>query len=490
MPSPIQHVFVLMMENRSFDHLFAFADVPGLDGVDTSLTNPMLASDVPMSAAAPDIMNSDPHHEFPDVDQQIFGPAAGPPNTARPITMQGFASSSGADAMLCGSTISAPTLIFLAQNYLVCDNWFSSMPGPTWPNRFFVHAASSGGLESSPSNLTMTGALTDSDLGFSFENGTIYDRLGAGNWRVYHGDHFPQVCAINTMPLAFVAGADKFRPFSQFASDLQRNDAVAYTFIEPDYDILSSFVNGNSQHPCGSLLRGDQLITNVYDALRMSPSLWERSMLIVVYDEHGGFFDHIHPPGCTPPGDAPLNEDKAATHPTGFPFDRYGVRVPAVIVSPWVAPGTVSHVTYDHSSIIRTLFDVFSLSGSSLTGRDRVAASLTALLQNTIQFPTPPPVPQFNVATPQATTAPVATASDVSVAGFTRIAAQVHHALLSFQANQNPTVLRSEAFAKLDLKSLPGIPLSGNRNDSLTYIGQVADLMRTHRLMQGAKPVK
>lgn len=263
-PDSIRHVIVLMLENRSFDHLLAYSGIPALQGVDTSKTNPgPTGSVIRMDNKAPDRAGSDPGHEFEDVDWQIFRSTytAKP----RPATLTGFVDRGGSSSMQCAAPTLIPVFTHLARHFMVCDQWFSSMPGPTWPNRFFVHAGSSGGLANSPSNLTTIGSMLWSKVGFSFQYGTIFDRLTKAKrtWRVYHGDHFPQVCAINTMPSVFVASSDKFRPQKRFTQDAADGDLPDYIFIEPDYGILSKFRNGNSQHPCGTLSAGEELVAEI-----------------------------------------------------------------------------------------------------------------------------------------------------------------------------------------------------------------------------------
>jgi len=482
--SPVRHVLVLMLENRSFDHLLAYCGIPGLTGVDTSRTNPGPSGPVPMSATTPDRLASDPGHEFEDVDWQIYG--AEPGATARPIKMSGFANRGWPEAMQCASPALVPVFTHLARQFLVCDNWFSSMPGPTWPNRFFVHAGSSGGLANSPSNLTTAGSLLSSELGFSFSNGTLYDRLteGGRSWRIYHGDHFPQVCAIDTMPSVFVADPVKFRRQDQLADDLASGDLADYTFIEPDYGILSTFRNGNSQHPSGTLSAGEQLIHDVTGAL-IGSQAWESSLLIILYDEHGGLYDQVPPPACTPPGDdQSVNAGKAQNPPSPpFAFDRCGVRVPALLVSPWVAPGSVSHELYDHASVIRTVFELFALPGQ-LTHRDAQAASLVPLLQPAAAAAAPLPAPN---PTPEPVAAPVGEAVRArTIDAFARIAAQVHHALLHYAPGMQSAALHRAVQASPDISILPGLPKTPSQDESRAYIAQVAALMQAHRLRQRA----
>ncbi len=489
MTSPIEHVFVLMLENRSFNHLLTYSGIPGLSGVDQTKTNKTAAGVVvPLSNTAPNVAASDPDHEFEDVDQQIYN---APRNPNRPITMDGFAVSSGPEAMQCIDPKKLPVLTALGLQFLVCDNWFSSMPGPTWPNRFFVHAGSSGGLSNSPSTLTTIGAMAWSALGFSFDNGTLFDAVekAGKTWRVYHGDHFPQVCAIDTMPSVYVADPNKFRSFKQFAQDAGSGDAASYTFIEPNYGLFSKFRNGNSQHPTGALNAGEQLIKDVYEAISSNATVWNSSLLFVVYDEHGGYYDQLPPPGCTPPGDSPRNAGKAASPPNPpFGFDRYGVRIPAVVVSPLLKPGTVSHEPYDHTSIIRTVLDVLGIQGR-LTARDAAAKSLAPLLQSTSQFAAPPKLP--NVYSPAAP-APVASANTpraASIDGFTRIAAQIDHALQVYEAPMAPAALDQVLRATPDIRNVVQLPVTADPGESLSYMERVAARIDAHRIAQGQGPV-
>lgn len=491
MAGPIEHVIVLMLENRSFDHLLAYSGIPGLTGVDPKRTNPdKNGRPVAMSNTALDRMKTDPGHEFEDVDWQIYGTGLYP--ASRPIQMRGFANKDWPEAMACADPTLVPVLANLAQRFLVCDNWFSSMPGPTWPNRFFVHAGSSGGLANSPSNLRTIGSLFWSKVGFSFEHGTLFEALekAGRTWRIYHGDHFPQVCAIDTMPSVFVASADRFRKTDVLAADLQKGDVADYTFIEPNYAILSSFRNGDSQHPCATLSAGEKLIETTANAV-MRSDVWMSSMLVILYDEHGGFHDQVPTPtGVTPPGDdATRNADKAARSPSpAFGFDRLGVRVPAVIVSPWVKPASVSHTVYDHASVVRTVFRVFDLAGQ-LTDRDGKAASLDALVEGTVQSPTPAAAPPAIMPTELMSAPETAPPYVRTLDAFARIAAQVHHALRMHQAAPDLTPHELHAVietANADLSGLEGLPQTDSPEEARAYINHVASLMEAHRLHQRA----
>ncbi|MFN2567984.1 MAG: alkaline phosphatase family protein, partial [Candidatus Dormibacteria bacterium] len=256
----------------------------------------------------------------------------------------------------------------------VCDRWFASIPGPTWPNRFFWHAASSGGLDDSPPALRAAGAPFVN--GYHFINGTIEDRLEAAghDWAVYHGDIFPQALAIAGMDLHL----DHFHPLDELAADLgEPHFGPRYVFIEPDYGHVlphCTFAGGSSQHPIGDIGQGERLIKEVYEAIRSSPH-WEHSLLVISHDEHGGFYDHVPPPPAVPPGDG-VTDPHNNRH--GFDFSRLGPRVPAVVVSPLIPRGTIDHVLHDHTSALATVERIFRL--RSLTRRDARAHDLSHLL--------------------------------------------------------------------------------------------------------------
>lgn len=384
MPNKIDHVFVLMLENRSFDHLL------GLSGIKGIVPPPGLLP------GADDQLTQDPKHEFADVARQVNGGK-----------MDGFKASSGRVAMQGVDRTGIPVIAQLASRFLLMDNWFSSMPGPTWPNRLFAHAASSGGLAGSPKLSDVWTALHDPNRSVQFDGGHIFDRfIVAGEpWRVYKSDQLPLVLALKGMVEANLAG--QFGDIRSFASDVASPAyAPKYTFIEPAYNASSEFKFGNSHHPWGSLLAGDALVGLVYNALRKSP-LWESSVLVVTWDEHGGFFDHVAPVPRTPPGDRPLNAHLG--QPQNYAFDGTGVRVPALLISPWMPNDLGSRIfpgqSFDHASIVSSLREHFPRIDAKgpLTARDRDAPTwLSGLLPKLrtdplasikVQKPTPPVVP-------------------------------------------------------------------------------------------------
>jgi phospholipase C len=403
----IQHVFVLMLENRAFDHMLGFLELNGTDavtGLPTNLENlignPQSNIDPATSSAvfaqtpadfkisAPDV---DPQHEFKDAVVQLCGKGAAYDSVTQtypPINNSGFIASyqnSGdptpVKIMRCFSPDQVPVITTLARSFAVCDHWFSSVPGPTWPNRFFIHAASSGGLDDSPSGLdTVTSALLN---GYRFENGTIYDSLEdkCFDWNVFMGDELPQVFAISGMTDRRIEG--HFEGFDEFADAVNDPDfSTPYVFIEPNYgNVLPTtpgdFTCGNSQHPLDDVTRGERLIKDVYETIRNSPH-WNDSLLLITWDEQGGFFDHVPPPKTVSPGD--VISDEGNNH-NNFDFTQLGIRVSAVLVSPLIPANVIDHTVYDHTSWLATVEKLFGL--PALTNRDRQANTLNHLLSLT-----------------------------------------------------------------------------------------------------------
>ncbi len=380
----IQHFVVLMFENRSFDHLLGYEllnnpDIDGLLGTPSNFQDPADPNStvVPATRATAYGMPFDPGHEFPDIALQLYAPG----HAGDPLTMGGFvfsamgAGNSFADASRVMEAFQAdqiPALTALARQFAVVNSWHASLPGPTWPNRFFLHAATSGGLTDSPSTAQIL-------QGFDFPKGTLYERLegAAKQWRIYH-DGLPQSAGVDWLRPHYILPVKRqFRDMTEFQADVAGGDLPEYTLIEPRYDTGHSYLNGNSMHPMNDIRAGEGVIKSVYEALRQSP-LWASTMLIVTFDEHGGFFDHVPPPAGQPTGD-----DLRYRNPKdGFDFDRLGVRVPAIVVSAYTQAGSVigqqGGTVYDHTSVLKTVEQRFGL--APLTQRDAAASTLEAAL--------------------------------------------------------------------------------------------------------------
>ena len=377
MPTPpdrIQHVVVLMLENRSFDHMLGWPAIQGRQvPVDPGNAAAGLA---PVFAwTTPDAYRTapDPGHEFADVALQLYG-RPDPPADVLP-TNDGFVMSYGQqrdDArhiigpergkriLGCFSDGLLPILRTLAASFVVCDRWFASVPGPTWPNRDFVHAGTSMGHANSPSWEELT-------WGYPHVR-TIYQNLqDAGlSWKIYYHDmsqafYFRDLLAYQKT---------NFSHFSDFDSDVKTGTLPGYSFIEPRF--FNTSVDGaNDQHPPHDVREGERLIASVYDSLRSVEAVWQGTLLIVTYDEHGGFYDHVPPPGT-------VNPDGQSSSAPPFAFDRLGVRVPALLVSPWVPRGQVDSTVYDHTAILGFVKQHFGLP-AFLRARDAAANTFTHL---------------------------------------------------------------------------------------------------------------
>jgi len=413
--SPITHVFVVMLENHSFDNMLAMSGIKGITAATTSDSNSYNGETYYVQSSAPLSMPTDPGHEFDDVVEQLGGQGAsyhaGGPYP--PISNSGFAANYATsttegpvppaqdivDIMACFDTQSHLRVLYqLASEFAVCDHWYSSLPGPTWPNRFFLHGASSSGLDDSPSSAQM-GKWELPGEGFKYPHGSIYDALHVAGipYRFYNdstgapleqslysddpqnGSLVGAVAQVSALSGVTLLDINSLR---SFASDLQGPYPYPYTFIEPHYgDVVSgSYAGGSSQHPMDDVYGGEHLLASVYAAIRNSP-YWNTSLLIVTYDEHGGLYDSVAPPVARAPGDNP----DYGYNKHGFNFEQYGVRVPAVIVSPLVTAGTVDHTPYDHSSVPKTLERLFGL--NHLTHRDEAANDVVHLLSSATPRP-------------------------------------------------------------------------------------------------------
>ena len=403
----VKHIFVLMLENRSFDHLLGFSGIRGRDAISGNptlidgLTSNSFSNSTPDNsstffAGTPadyklTEKNKDPGHEFADTVTELSGNGAVYDKVNQvypPINNSGFVAdyvNKGSDSpdkcMNCYAEDQVPVITQLAREFAICDNYFSSIPGPTWPNRFFIHAATSGGLDDSPSPFRIvTSTFLD---GFRFQNGSFYDKLDDNciPWIIFRGDALPQVLAVSGMSTNLLRG--KIRDFDEFEEKVSDPDfEPKYIFIEPNYgNVLpgtpEDFTCGNSQHPLDDITRGEKLIKKIYEIIRKSPH-WEDSVLIVTYDEHGGFFDHVAPHPTVSPGDTIIDPDN---NHNNFNFQQLGVRVPCVVISPWIAKNLIDHTKYDHTSILKTAENIFAI--GSLTNRDQHANSFNHLFSLT-----------------------------------------------------------------------------------------------------------
>jgi phospholipase C len=382
--SAINHIVVLALENRSFDQMLGFLytdqgnkspaghEYEGLTGNES---NPDAnGKPVKVFKITPDRKNAyfmpgcDPGEAYPQVNRQLFG-SIDPPSP--PVaTNQGFLTdfadnlaqrrnqtrwhvvpgTAASDIMGMFAPETLPVLSALARGYAVCDHWFASVPTETMPNRAFMCAG------------TSQGKLGDTNV-TPFTVPSIFGRLSAAgiDWSIYGYNAAPYTRS--DFPDTKQAPDSHFGQFNDFKNAAEAGKLPAYTFLEPEWS-----AKGNSQHPNYDVALGEQLISDVYYALKNGKD-WNETLLIITYDEHGGNFDHVPPPMGAIPPDNSLGD-------LGFDFKRFGVRVPAVLVSPLIAPGTVFRVPdgtmpIDHTSILKTIERRWGL--IPLTARDAAA---------------------------------------------------------------------------------------------------------------------
>jgi phospholipase C len=387
----IEHVVVLMLENRSFDHMlgYLYRDAGNVspagqpfDGLTGRESNPdSSGAAVPVFQITPATPNAyfmpgaDPGEGYLATNQQLYGTDAGPAAAGEIAPVNGYvtdysytlgwettekwaivAGTTEQDIMGCFTPGALPVLSALAQGYAVCDQWFSSAPTETMPNRAFACAG------------TSQGHLDDKT--HTFTSPSIFGLLNSNNlgWAIYGYDATP----LTKETFTDIAGADAshFGLFKDFQAAAAAGTLPPFTFLEPSWSST-----GNSQHPNYDVALGEQLIHDVYEALRSGPG-WPQTLFVLTYDEHGGCYDHVAPPwGATPP-DTTAGE-------FGFDFTRFGVRVPTVLVSPLIAPGTVYRVPaggapLDHTSILKTVEQRWGL--PALTARDAAAPAFGDVL--------------------------------------------------------------------------------------------------------------
>jgi len=444
----LDHVVVVMFENRSFDNLLGRLHGPGevesFEGVvGKDLSNPIpewadAGADrgvVPYGVAKNmDTPNPDPGEEYQHVNTQLFGiidpqtnrglPAEkmtapfNAPAPGRVPTMDGFVADyisaftaergrqptydEYAQIMAGYTPDHIPVLSGLARGFATFDHWFAEVPSQTFTNRSFFHAASASGF------------VVNAPYGnFPVHNTaeTVFERLEAHglSWRVYvdPASPLPFTGLIHASRLRERLGTH-FLTTDRFFEDAERGELPTYSFIEPNlwhghndmHPPIGALVPGAAIDSPSSILGGEALLSKVYQAVRSSSSSEGsnvfNTLLMVMFDEHGGTYDHVAPPAAVPPDPASPGGQM------GFTFDRLGVRLPVVAISPWIPERTVVNGVHHHTSVIRTLRERWGI-GGPLTQRDANAPDLAPVLS--LDEPRPPEdwpdpvaqrVPEFN----------------------------------------------------------------------------------------------
>jgi phospholipase C len=342
----IDHVIVVMMENRSFDHfLGALSLLEGradVDGLQVGMSNPDAAGNGVGLAHTEMLCVPDPGHGWDSSHGQFNGGAN-----------DGFVLDyGGEEVMRYQDRGNLPITYALADQYAICDAYFCSVMGPTWPNRFYGHSGTSLGMRSN-------------DFG-------IYDLPTAWNhleergiaWKYYFVD-LPFIVLLK----------DNFRTdrsgyLEDFVADAEAGRLPAVCWVDPGFGL-------NDDHPPHFVGAGQMFLAAVAKALGASPQ-WNRCLWLLTYDEHGGFFDHVPPPKT--------EDDYAADG-----FDQLGFRVPVVAIGPWVKQGAVK-TTFDHTSWLKFLCELHDI--EPWTKRIAAANSLAEVLdldRMARNEPLPPP---------------------------------------------------------------------------------------------------
>jgi len=387
--SNIEHIVVLMLENRSFDHMlgFLYADKGNkspsgqpFEGLTGEESNPDASGKIvkvfkikPTDKNAYFMPGADPGEGYNATNSELFGKikAPTPPVATNKGFVRDFYYTLGWEGkehwtILPGTVPQnimgiftpemLPVLSGLARGYAVCYHWYCSLPTETMPNRAFANAATSQGHLD--------------DVTKSYTVPSIFGLLSLHNvsWAIY--GYYTEPLTRHNFPDTLNADDSHFGLFKDFRAAAAKGKLPAYTFLEPSWS-----PTGNSQHPNYDMALGEQLIHDVYYAVRNSKA-WSQTLLVITYDEHGGCYDHVPPPqGAVPPDNTPGEY--------GFDFKRFGMRVPAVLVSPRIAPGTVFRVPdgtmpLDHTSILKTVEKRWGL--PPLTARDAAAQDLGSVL--------------------------------------------------------------------------------------------------------------
>jgi len=384
--SRIQYIVIVYMENRSFDHVLGYLNLPGnhpkwdqINGIFEAMKYYTGFAYPPHPLTRPNI-DPDPPHERDNVAIQI---------NSTPKKMQGFS-----DSYVRAVPHAQPTAVmeycsprdvwitdFLAKNFAVCDRWHACLPASTLPNRLMAMSGYAL-LDRTPSGyLEMARNLFTND-----PDDLVYDWLSKrAGWRVYYSGSFffMQMPRILKFYEQDFQSQNLFRPISRLIEDFRIGDVMPVTFIEPLYedDYRRNNQQATDDHSPAALYGGQRFLNMVWKAIK-SPGVWENVFATISYDEHGSIFDHVEPPTLRtvpPPG---------ASY---APFETLGVRVPGIVVSPFVQPGSVFHNLFDHTSVLKFLGEKYGDGGKYSKFVDpRAVESLSAVLDAALLDPTTP----------------------------------------------------------------------------------------------------
>jgi phospholipase C len=406
----IDHIVVLMLENRSFDHMLGYrgladTNVNGLSGGESNVLEAGIPPYRVFHLSKTHGIRS-PDHGFEATIEQIAGGGM-TGFVANYARRHGVTDPSMVMSYYTGTEL--PMYEFLANNYAICDNWHSAHPGETMCNRFCALTGRTPELDNFD--------VSDPRIAY-YDATTVFDHLTelGIDWVYAEGN------------VAFLRMFDRYRidvshvipfrdDFSQgiedtFEARVADGRLPAVSFVDPRYIDVPPSWDANDDLPPADVCRGQRLVRRLYQLLSAAPT-WDHTLLVITYDEHGGFYDH------SPPIGTPLSADPnpvSRVHPDGA--DHFGVRVPAFLVTPWIDAGTVVHTMFDHTSIIKTILERFAPEGfpiGDIFGERAAAANgLIAGLRTNVRVDNPAP-PEFPCTAP---TGPAGPTVDLARADF------------------------------------------------------------------------
>jgi phospholipase C len=374
---PIDHVVVVMMENHSFDNYFGMLPRHGQPKADGFRFN-RHGRPIDTQPTKGGVIRA---FEMPSMCQMEHEPSQSWDGTHIAMNhgkMDGFVKASGDVAMGYWDRDDIPFYYSLAHHFTLANRWFCSTPCQTYPNRRYLLAATSYGLVR-----TVVPSPTDPPP----PHGTIFDRLDAHglSWKNY----FTDLAQTFIIPSIAKKDPQNIASISEFYADAAAGTLPAFSLVDPDFglaDVIGGLTPGDTipekaraqgqdeENP-QNIDYGEAFVAQVVDALLNSPA-WPRTLMIWLYDEHGGYYDHVPPPRAVAPDHIKPILDSGEKIHAGF--DSYGPRVPAVIVSPWSRPHAVSNVVHDHTSILAFVEQKWNL--PAMTHRDANAHSLLDFL--------------------------------------------------------------------------------------------------------------
>jgi phospholipase C len=356
--SGIDHIVVVMMENRSFDHLLGW--LPGTNGKQAGLTFVDAAGNAhPTHPLAPDFQGcafADPDHSYDGARVEFNNGAC-----------DGWLRAGRNDLYSIGYYVKAdlPFLGQAASRWTVCDNYFSAILGPTFPNRFYLHSAVTDRVSNEYRVTTLP---------------TIWDRLAAkGLTGRYYAGNTSFLLLWNQKYNSITA------KYARFFADCRTGKLPHVAYVDPSFTLTDvgpgSGNTGFDDHPHADMRAGEWFLSRIYDAVTKSPA-WPRTLLVITFDEWGGFFDHVPPPA------GPDVDPRYA---------QRGFRVPTLLISPYARRSAVDHRLYDHTSVLKMIQWRFGL--EPLSARDAAAENLASALDFSRRRLTAPKitVPRFDI---------------------------------------------------------------------------------------------